>query len=334
MLSFLHFYRIILTVTVLITGPALGAEIVIKFSHIASRDSPKGLAATHFKEAAERLTRGRVRVDVYPDSQLFKDGEELEALQMNSVQMVAPTFSKFSTIGFHEFEVFDLPFLFRNISDVHRVTQGPIGRTLLGSLDRQGIIGLGFWDNGFKNMSANVPLHSPQDMRGLRMRIQPSRVLANQMTALGATPFALSFADTYQFLGNGLIDGTETTPSLFYTLGLINLQKYLTMTQHGYLGYVVITNKRFWESLPKEIQVALTAAINETTTYVNTIAIQKNESDLEIIARSGRTTVIALNPTERRLWFDAMSAVEMQSQQRVGKELIQNIRKELSETSQ
>jgi len=305
------------------------AEITIKFSHIATSESPKGLAATHFKELAEKLTKGKVRIELYPDSELFKDNEELEALQLNSVQMLAPSFSKFSALGIRAFEVFDLPYLFRNTDDLHRITQGPIGRRMLGLLDAQGITGLGFWDNGFKNMSANKPIHLPADMRNLRMRIQPSKVIATQMTDLGATPFSMPVYESFKFLNNGLLDGTETPPSLFYSLNLMKSQKYLTLTNHGYLGYVVIANKKFWDNLPGEIQVQLTAALNETAKYANSIALQKNKADLETIKNSGYTSVIELTEAEKKQWQEALLPVRQQMEGRIGKELITQINRQL-----
>jgi C4-dicarboxylate-binding protein DctP len=305
------------------------AEIVIKFSHIATSNSPKGLAADHFKEIAEKLTKGKVRVEVYPDSQLFKDNEEMEALQLNSVQMLAPAFSKFSSLGIHDFEVFDLPYLFRNQDDLHRITHGSIGRKLLSILEPQGIVGLGYWDNGFKNMSANVPIHVPSDMHGLKMRIPPSKVLATQMSALGAIPFSMPFFETYKYLNNGLIDGTETTPALFYTLDLTKSQKYLSMTNHGYLGYVVIINKRFWDSLPSEIQVQLIAAMSDTTKYADMIAKQQNDADLTAIKNSGKTTVIELTDEEKNLWRTALLPVRNQMGNHFRKGLMNEIRHEL-----
>ena len=334
MLSFRYYILNSVAFVVFFFSQSVHAEIVIKFSHIATPDSPKGQAAIHFKELAEKMTRGKVRVDIYPDSQLFKDNEEMEALQLNSVQMLAPTFSKFSALGLHTFEVFDLPYLFRNEDRLHRITQGAIGRKLLDTLDSHGIVGLGYWDNGFKDMSANVPIHIPEDMRKLKMRIQPSKVIAAQMTALGAIPFTMPFYETYKLLNNGLIDGAETTPSQFFTLDLMQSQPYLTMTNHGYLGYVVIVNKKFWNALPGEIQIELISAMNETTKYADVIARQKNEQDLRTIKNSGKTTVIELNEEQKKLWFDTLFPVRKQMENRIGKELIDEIQNELNTSNQ
>ncbi|WP_243405348.1 DctP family TRAP transporter solute-binding subunit [Solimicrobium silvestre] len=303
--------------------------IVIKFSHVVANDSPKGLAAIHFKELAEKMTKGRVRVDVYPNSKLYKDNEELEALQLGVVQMLAPSLSKLSALGFHEFEVFDLPYLFPNKEALHRVTQGPIGRDLLSRLETKNIVGLGIWDNGFKSMSANKPIHTPDDMRGLKMRIQPSKVIATQMRDLGATPLTLSFTYAIDSLRFGLADGTENPPSNFYMMQFIDLQKYLTLTNHGYLGYAVIVNKKFWEDLPAEIRVQLSSAMNETTKFANAMAQQQNELDLAAIRSSGKTTVYELTEAERIQWRKALLPVQQQMETRIGKETLNAVTQEV-----
>lgn len=192
-----------------ISSACAQAPIVIKFSHVVAPDTPKGQAAERFKVLAEQFTRGRVKVEVYPNSQLYKDKEELEALQLGAVQMLAPSLAKFGPLGVKEFEAFDLPYIFPSKAALYAVTEGEIGRELLRKLQSKGITGLAYWDNGFKVMSANRPLHVPADFRGLRMRIQASTVLDAQMRALGARPQVTAFSEAYQALDTGVVDGTE-----------------------------------------------------------------------------------------------------------------------------
>ncbi|HSO82640.1 DctP family TRAP transporter solute-binding subunit, partial [Thiocapsa sp.] len=189
--------------------------IVIKFSHVVAADTPKGKAAERFAELAKQKTDGRVEVTVYPNSTLYKDKEEVEALQLGAVQMLAPSLAKFGPLGIKEFEVFDLPYIFDGYDQLHTVTEGPIGDELLGKLSDKGVLGLAFWDNGFKVMSANKPLREPKDFRGLKMRIQSSKVLDEQMRALGANPQVMAFSEVYQALQTGVVDGTENPPSNF-----------------------------------------------------------------------------------------------------------------------
>jgi C4-dicarboxylate-binding protein DctP len=193
------------------------SPIVIKFSHVVATDTPKGQAAERFKALAEKATNGRVKIEVYPNSQLYKDKEELEALQLGAVQMLAPSLAKFGPLGVKEFEVFDLPYLFPNKEALYRVTEGPVGKSLFAKLDTKGIVGLAYWDNGFKVMSANKPIRMPADFKGLKLRIQASKVLDAQMRALGANPQVLAFSEVYQALQTGVVDGTENPPSNMYT---------------------------------------------------------------------------------------------------------------------
>src|SRR5438105_7899362 len=211
----MHRIAIVLGTALALAGaqPALAqSPIVIKFSHVVAPDTPKGKGSLKFKELAEKYTNGKVVVEVYPNSQLYKDNEELQALQLGAVQMLAPSLAKFGPLGVREFEVFDLPYIFDNYDELHKVTRGPVGAGLLKKLEPKGIIGLAYWDNGFKDMSANKALEKPEDYRGLKMRIQSSKVLDSQMRALGAVPQVMAFSEVYQALQTGVVDGTENRP--------------------------------------------------------------------------------------------------------------------------
>ena len=299
--------------------------IIIKFSHVVAVDTPKGKAAEKFRELAAFYTQNRVRVDLYPNSQLYKDKEELEALQMGAVQMLAPSLAKFGPLGAKSFEAFDLPFLFNDYEALHTVTQGPVGRALLNTLEAKGIVGLAYWDNGFKQMSANKPLRNPDDFHGLKMRIQSSKVLDAQMRAMGAMPQTMAFSEVYQALQTGVVDGTENPPSNFYTQKMHEVQKYLTLSQHGYLGYAVIVNKDFWNGLPPDLRLALDKAMAEATVFANQIAKQENEQALEAVRASGKTEIITLTPEQQQAWRQKMAVVHDQMAERIGKELIAEI---------
>ncbi|WP_323017377.1 TRAP transporter substrate-binding protein [Castellaniella sp.] len=316
--------------TCLLTYAPLAAAqqgpIVIRFSHVVAADTPKGKAAVRFQQLAEQATNGRVRVQIYPNSQLYRDREELEALQLGAVEMIAPSLSKFGPLDAREFEVFDLPFLFPDEAALHRITNGPIGAGMLQRLRLKGVIGLAFWDNGFKSFSANRPLLAPTDMAGLRMRIQPSRVLDAQMRALGAQPMAMRFGEVYAALEAGVVDGTENPHSNFYTQNLQNVQSHLTVSNHGYLGYVVIVNRKFWEGLPSDIRQALEAAMREATLYAGSIAQEENERALEAIRASGETQVHVLTEAELKEWKSALAPVSVEMADHIGAQLISDIR--------
>src|SRR5450755_1434084 len=313
----------------LCTGLAQAQEpIVIKFSHVVSADTPKGKGALKFKELAEAKTKGKVKVEVYANSQLYKDGEELQMLQLGSVQMLAPSVSKFGPLGAREFELFDLPYIFDNREELHRVTQGKIGQALFKKLDAKGILGLAYWDNGFKEMSANKALRMPADFRGLKMRIQSSKVLDSQMRAFGATPQVMAFSEVYQALQTGVVDGTENPVSNLYTQKMHEVQKYLTITEHGYLGYAVIVNKKFWDGLPADVRGPLEQAMKEATDYANKIAKEQNDNDLELVKKAGRTTVYVPTKEERLAFKKALVPVHQKMESRIGADLIKSIYKE------
>ncbi len=304
------------------------APIVIKFSHVVATDTPKGQAAERFKQLAEKATNGRVKVEVYPNSQLYKDKEELEALQLGAVQMLAPSLAKFGPLGVKEFEVFDLPYIFPTKTALYNVTEGPIGKGLLKKLEPKGITGLAYWDNGFKIMSANKPLKNPADFRGIKMRIQSSKVLDAQMRALGANPQVLAFSEVYQALQTGVVDGTENPPSNMYTQKMHEVQKYATLSNHGYLGYAVIVNKKFWDGLPADIRSALEGAMREATTYEKAIAQRDNDMAVEAMKKAGRTTFYTLTPQEQAAWQKVLLPVHKQMESRIGADLVNAISKE------
>jgi C4-dicarboxylate-binding protein DctP len=303
------------------------SPIVIKFSHVVAVDTPKGKAAEFFAKRAAELTKGRVKVEVYPNSQLYKDKEEMEALQLGSVQMLAPSLSKFAPLGVKEFEAFDLPFIFDDYNDLHTVTQGPVGAKLLKKLESRGIAGLAYWDNGFKVMSANRPLHSPEDYKGLKMRIQSSKVLDAQMRAVGALPQVLAFSETYQALQTGVVDGTEHPPSNLYTQKMYEVQKDVSVTNHGYLGYAVVVNKKFWDGLPADIRAQLTQAMTEATKVANDNALKDNQEALAKVRASGKSKVYEPTKGERFLLRKAMFPVHKQMSSRIGEETIKDIYK-------
>jgi C4-dicarboxylate-binding protein DctP len=303
--------------------------IVIKFSHVVAADTPKGKAAEMFAKKAGELTQGKVKVEVYANSTLYKDKEEMEALQLGAVQMLAPSLAKFGPLGVKEFEVFDLPFIFNGYDDLHKVTNGAVGKNLLAKLEPKGIKGLAFWDNGFKAFSANTPIKTPADLKGKKMRIQSSKVLEEQMRSIGSLPQVMAFSEVYQALQTGVVDGTENPISNLYTQKMHEVQKYLTLTDHGYLGYAVIVNKKFWDGLPADIRKQLEDAMEQSTRYANQIAKVENDSALEAVKKSGKTTVYVPTKEERLAFKKALVPVHQKMEGRIGKEVIQAVYKDI-----
>lgn len=294
--------------------------VVLKFSHILAPDSPKGRAALRFKQLAEERTGGRVKVEVYPNGELYRDREELEALQRGAVQMLAPSLSKFQPFGVREFKLFDLPFLFPSPAALHAVMDGDVGKELLKKLEPKGVVGLAYWDNGFKHLSANWPLRRPADCRGLKMRVQSSKVLEAQMRALGAVPVVMAFSEAREALAKGAVDGTENPLSNFQAERLHAVQKHLTLSGHGYLGYAVIVNKTFWDGLPPALRTALEQAMQDATRYERDVAERQNNEALAKIRAAGTTTVHVPSAQELESWRQALLPLHKQFAAAVGKD--------------
>ena len=322
--------RRILYALLILAGPiaAQAAQpIIVKFSHVVANDTPKGKAAERFKQLAEKYTGARVKVELYPNSQLYKDREELEALQRGAVQMLAPSVSKFGPLGVREFELFDLPYLIADAETVDRVTDGEIGRNLFAKLEPKGLRGLAYWDNGFKQFSANRPLRKPEDFRGLKMRIQSSKVLEATMRELGALPQVMAFSEVYSALQQKVVDGAENSLSNLYTQKMYEVQSHLTISDHGCLVYAVVTNRKFWEGLPADIRGQLEQAMAEATRYERDIAKKENDDALEAVRKSGKTEILALTPEQKAAMKKALVAVHKDNESRVGKETIEAVYK-------
>ena len=319
---------------VLLLGAVLAqaqpAPIVIKFSHVTATDTPKGAAAEYFKKLVEERTKGRVRIEIYPNSQLYKDKEELEALQLGAVQMLAPSLSKFGPLGVKEFEVFELPYLFEDTNAVHKITRGPLGEQLLKKLEPKGIVGLAYWDNAMRQMTANRPLHSVSDWKGQKFRIVSAKVTEAYTRAMGAMPQVMAFSEIYQAMQSGIVDGGENALSNIYTQKFYEVQKHLTISNHGYLGYAVLINKKFWEGLPPDLRAVIEGAIADASRHNDDIAEKEDQRALEGIRKAGKTTIYTLTPEEKAAWKKQMLPVHQQVEARIGKDLIQAVYKEIN----
>ncbi|MBT0570248.1 DctP family TRAP transporter solute-binding subunit [Curvibacter sp. CHRR-16] len=291
---------------------------VLRLSHVVAPNTPKGQALEHFAQLVERYSQGRIRVQIYPQSTLYGDADEVQALQFGAVHFIAPSLSKFGRMGLPEFELFDLPYAFDSLEQVRRVMDGVPGQLLLERLQRNGVHGLGYLHNGFKHMSAQHALLTPNDYLGLRMRIQPSRVLADQMQALGASPVALSFGETYPALQRKVVDGTENTASNFWTQKLQRVQSDLSLTGHGYLGYAVVTQQRFWENLPNNERALLDQAMRDALQWGNTLALEHERSSLQALRGTTALRVHTPGAAQTQALRRALLPVRQQLAQRIG----------------
>ena len=296
--------------------------ISIKFAHVVAEHTPKGQGALLFKKLAEERLPGRVKVEVYPNSSLFGDGKEMEALLLGDVQLLAPSLAKFEHYS-KPIQIFDLPFLFNDIQAVDRFQQSPQGQALLKSMEGKGITGLGYWHNGMKQLSANKALYEPKDARGLKFRVQASAVLDEQFKALRAAPRKMSFAEVYQGLQTGVVNGTENTWSNYESQNVYEVQKFFTESNHGAIDYMVITNTKFWNGLPPDVRTTLDTVMTEVTVEVNKQAEALNQASRQRIADSGNSEIISLTPEQRELWREAMRPVWKKFESAIGTDVIE-----------
>jgi C4-dicarboxylate-binding protein DctP len=302
---------------------AQAAPIIVKVSHVVAEKTPKGQAALKFKELAEKALPGKVEVQVFPSSQLFGDGKEMEALLLGDVQIIAPSLSKFDRYT-KKLQLFDLPFLFSDIAAVDRFQQSKDGKALLDSMQSKGIKGLAYWHNGMKELSTDRDqLRLPDDVKGLKFRIQPSDVLEAQFRALGANPQKMAFSEVYQALQTGVVDGQENTWSNIYSQKFHEVQKTIAVTNHGVIDYMVITNAKWWNGLPPDVRAGLQKAMDEATEYGNGIANQFNERDRKRIEEAGKAKVQPLTKEDLAVWQKKMEPVWKKFEPEIGKDLIQ-----------
>jgi len=312
---------------VLATRGFAQSPIVIKFSHVVSPDAPKGKAALMFKQLAEKYTNGKVNVEVYPNSSLYKDKEELEALQLGSVQLLAPSISKFGPLGVKEFDVFDLPFLMSDDTHARQMMASPMMSELNKKLEDKGVTPVAYWDNGAHVYTANVPLNTPDDFRGLKMRIQGSKVLDAVARQLGAIPQIIAFGELYQALQTGVVDGEDNVPTNILTQRFYEVQKHLTISHHGRLTYALVSNKTCWNSLPPDVRAQLDRAVKESTDFFNATAAKDNDDAIEKIRASGKTEIHLLTEAEKKAWISKLMPVHTEMQSRFGKDFIERIYK-------
>jgi len=307
--------------SMLAVSSAMAAPITIKFSHVVAENTPKGQMANKFRDlVAERLD-GKVVVEVFPNSQLFGDNKVLEAMLLGDVQIAAPSLSKFSRYT-KSLQLFDLPFLFKDMAAVEKFQKSEAGQNLLMSMEKKGLIGLGYIHNGLKQLSASKPLRVPEDAKGLKFRIQASDVLAAQFEALDAVPLKKPFSEVFTLLQTKAIDGQENTWSNIYSKKFFEVQDYITESNHGLIDYLIVTSTEFWNSIPDDLRGEVKKALDEAVEFGNQVAADKATSDRQKVIDSKRSELIALSDAERAQWVEAMKPVWKQFEKEIGKDLI------------
>ena len=298
------------------------SPVIIKFAHVVADNTPKGQGANLFKQKAEERLGDKVRVDVYPNSSLYGDGQEMDALLSNDVQLLAPSLSKLEHYQ-QKLQLFDLPFLFENMAALDRFQHSDAGVELLKSMEDKNITGLAYWHNGMKQLSSNKALRVPRDARGLRFRVQASNVLEEQFKALRANPRKIAFAEVYQALQTGVVNGAENTYSNIYSQKVHEVQEFITESNHGIIDYMVITNSDFWNGLDADIRTALEEVMAEVTVEVNQMAQELNDGDKAKIIEAGTTEIINITPEQRNEWRETVQPVWKKFEDQIGADLIE-----------
>ncbi|OOY35807.1 C4-dicarboxylate ABC transporter [Solemya velum gill symbiont] len=301
---------------------ALAAPITIKFSHVVAENTPKGQMANKFKDLIAERMGDKVVVEVFPNSQLFGDNKVLEAMLLGDVQIAAPSLSKFKKYT-KALQVYDLPFLFKDMAAVERFQKSDAGVKLLTSLESKGLVGLGYLHNGLKQLSASKPLRTPADASKLKFRIMSSDVLAAQFEAVEAVPLKKPFSEVFTLLQTRAIDGQENTWSNIFSKKFFEVQPYITESNHGVLDYMVVTSAEFWNGMDADTRNGVQQALNEALVFGNEIAAQKAVEDRQKIIDSGRSEVLSLSDAERAQWVEAMKPVWKQFEGDIGADLIE-----------
>lgn len=301
-------------------------KIVIKFSHVVDEDTPKGLAANKFAELVEKRIGSRVEVQVFPGSTLYTDGEEFNALRSGAVHIIAPSTSKLGDM-FPRWQVFDMPYAFESADEIHSTMRGSAGKTLYGDLENGGIYPLAFWDNGFKQISNRArPLVHPSDFRGLTFRTMiNSAILEEQFRLLGAVPVQMRFNEVYSALSTHAVDGQENTMSNIVTHKFYESQPYLTVSNHGFIGYVVMADKKFWMGLPQDIRAKLEEIMAEVTEWERDQAKIINDRDMKKLMESDRVKIHLLTPEEKEEWKADLKGLDKKMAEILGPQLFSEI---------
>ncbi len=298
----------------------------IKFAHVVSAGTPKGKAADLFAKRVEELSKGRIKVEVFPSAQLVDDDKVFQELKRNNIQMAAPSFSKFTPIV-KEFNLWDVPFIFRDNDHLHKVMDGEVGQILKDKVAQKGFIALDYWDAGFKQFSTNKdPIIVPEDAKGQKIRIMSSQVLEEQIKAIGANPQNINFGEVYSALQTGVVDGAENPLSNLYNSKFYEVQKSITLSNHGYLGYLVIASEKFWEELPDDLKDTVKKALNEATAFEREESAKDEEMLLQNLQKyaieTGKLEMITLDDEQKKQWQDIMTSIYPKFYDLIGKDLI------------
>lgn len=308
----------------------LADQKVIHFSHVVAENTPKGLAATKFAQLVEEKSQGKMLVQIYPNSILYHDDNEMEALQNGDVQMIAPTISKVTSY-LPNWQVLDLPFLIETDDQLFSILHGELSEQLLAELDKFNIKGMTFWTNGFKQMAArNAALLEPNDFQQLTFRTMNSTILAKQFSLLGSSTVVTTFNDLYNELTTDSISGQENTLSNIYSKGYYKFHPHITLSNHGILSYAIVMNQDFWASLSSEEQTIITESLDEIRVWQHEKAIALNEQNLQTLKQIEGVSINTLTAEQREAWQQQIEPIYDDYATRLNKQYFQQLLEELN----
>lgn len=296
-------------------------EFIMKMGCTVMADHPYVITAKRFNELVQQRTNGRVRIDIFDNSQLGSERDLVEGLQLGTVDLVATSTGPLG--GFvPEINIVDLPFLFRDKQHAYKVLDGPIGQALLKKFDALGIHGLAYWEAGFRHIiNSKRSVNSPKDLAGLKIRVMENKVHLASFKAMGANPSPMAWGEVFSALQQGVLEGMEGPIALVYTSKLYEVQKYMSLTGHFYSPGLWLISMQTWAKLPADIKKVFEDTSLEMTSYERSVMAEQEEKQTAMLKSYGMEVVAP----DKKAFQEATKAVYEQFQPTFGKERIQQI---------
>jgi C4-dicarboxylate-binding protein DctP len=301
------------------------SQVLIKVGHDQPEPSTHHQAALKWKELVETRTGGKIKVQVFPSSQLGSGVQMVEQVQAGALEVAILPTAWIAPLA-PSVQVLDLPFLFPSRDVAHRVIDGPAGDAILQPLEKVNIKGIVFWESGFKQFTGNFPIKQPADYKGTKIRTMPAPVIMEQFKAFGATPTMINFSELYSALQQKVVDGQENPIATIANMRFFEVQKHLTLSDHGFIAYVFMINKPFLERLPADQRETLLSTAREASKYQRELIRKAEQAHLEQFRKAG-LEIITLTPEQRSEFEKASRPVYDWYTAKFGTETIDLIRR-------
>lgn len=308
-----------------LTGGAAHAEFKersMKLSHPMSKSDPIGTAANKFIEVANEKTQGKFKIKEYSDAQLGNEIQSISSTQGGVIDIAVVSTAGIGGI-IKEFGIFDLPFLFNSIEEGDALVDGDVGKELLQKLESKNLVGLCYWDYGFRQVTnSKHPIKKLEDFQGLKIRTLQNRLYIDTFKALGANPLPLPYPETFTALESKAIDGQESSYVVTKTSGFHEAQKYVTETNHVYLPAIVMTNKRLWDRFSDEEKQVFYEACQEGQAIHREVSRDMSKKVEQELVDAG-LQLDRFDDAEKQRLIDATASVTEKYKEEIGKELVE-----------